>query len=693
MPADRLLSTLLRSLQTYTDQQDTPRLLATATSVLTTLSNPHNLTLLTSHLLTAPALWDRATTLRNPLHLLSVFHSAITTLLTHHTTLCNPPSRPPPPTHLLPIGGGLTLDAWVRAVVAGADDRSARWKHLLVLGGLLVGIGAAEEQGMEIEWVRGLRRRIEGALVKAVNLALVEVRQEGGDGLGGWSVALVLNHAFGCLGEGERRRLHWDLLLPVLIGTAFFSSEGFHSAYFIGGVDLDVVEVPGKKFNWPASSSSFKQVEAIMSRPLVSSMGPLSRLMAHAVENVQDPWLIQTMLDDLASFARALTTQWRQNKLSEIDASEESLYLNEEALQTTLPLLWKLLKATLFATTVVLRGVMSRVLRDGTLAADGVAPVLATQILHTLRNLYFISSRLGPSSFTQHTFVYLTAIDILTTYPLHSDTFLKSISPPHIGSIPHHPLDRTLDLFFLNTAEHFTLTLPASTNEDILVCAAVPYLAAAGNHNMLPIFEAAHSVMLAVLSAPQSADTAAKNLPFYVDALFKCFPHNLSPRQFRLAFKTLLRVTAPPSPLSSSHPDLPATLLELLYHRTTAVASTSPLPPDAVQLALAGSDAPPPPLSEQAVLVLTLLDVLPFLPIPLLEEWMPLLAGLVWEVQDVGMREVLKERFWEVLVSGEMDPQRSVVGVVWWGSRGGREMVILGRHKVREEDKFMSGGL
>ena len=321
-----------------------------------------------------------------------------------------------------------------------------------------------------------------------------------------------------------------------------------------------------------------------------------------------------------------------------------------------------------------------------------MAPVLATQTLHTLRHLYFISSRLGPSSFSQHTFVYLTAIDILTAYPLQSDAFLKFIASSHLGQIPRHPLDRTLDLYFLNTAEHFTLVLPPVTNEDLLIAAAVPYLAAGGNHNMLPIFEAAHSVMLAVLSTPQSAEIAAKHLPFYIDALFKVFPENLSARQFRLAFKTLLRVTAPPSPLSATQPDLPATLLELVHHRALH-APTSPIPPDSVALTLAGSDAPPPALSEQAVLVLTLLDALPFLPIILLEEWLPLCAELMNVIEYDDMRDVTKRRFWEVLVSGEMDSERSGVAVAWWTSKGGIEAVLYGRGRLADGDKMMSGAL
>ncbi|KAF2794382.1 hypothetical protein K505DRAFT_275302 [Melanomma pulvis-pyrius CBS 109.77] len=691
MPADRLLSTLLRSLQTWTDQQDTPRILGTASSLLTTLGNPHNLSLLTSHLLTAPAFWDRPDGVRTPLRLLSVFHAAVTTLINYHNDVRHrkAPELLPGQT---PTGGGLPLDDWVRAIVTGADDRSQRWKHLVVLGGLLIGIGGLEEQGMDLYWVSGIRKRIEGALVRAANLALVEVRERSEtDGLGGHTIALVLNHSFTFLTDGERTQIDYDLLLPVLLGTAYFSTEGFQSAYFLGGLDLDIT-VQENRFEWNVRSSSFRQVEAIMARPLVSSMGPLSRLIAHSVENVKDPWLIQTMMDDLASFSRALTTQWRQTRFSGVDPAEESIYLGEEALNKTLPVLWRLLKAALFATTIILRGVLSRTLGDGALAADAVAPILASQTLHTLRHLYFITSRLGPASFSQHTFVYLTAIDVLSAYPIHADKFLKSIAPQQLGQIPRHPLDRILDLYFLNTAEHFTLILSTTTNEDLLVASAVPYLAAGGDHNLLPIFEAAHSVMLAVLSAPQSAEITAKHLPFYIDALFGIFPQNLSPRQFRLAFKTLMRVTAPPSTLSASHPDLPATLLELVFHRALN-APTTPLPPDETTLALQGSDAPPPALSEQAVLALTLLDALPFLSVPLLEDWMSLCAELLNVIDDGSMREAVKARYWEVLVSGEMDPERSETAVAWWGTRGGREMVLYGREREREELKMMSGAL
>lgn len=150
-----------------------------------------------------------------------------------------------------------------------------------------------------------------------------------------------------------------------------------------------------------------------------------------------------------------------------------------------------------------------------------VAPVLAKQMLHIIRNLYFISSRHGSNMLTQHTFVYLTAIDILSAYPRHVDSFTREIRPTSPGKIPSDPLERNLDLFFLNTVEHFTFVLPPEMNEDLLMAATTPYLATGENTNLLEIFEAAHSVTLAVFSAPQNAQIAASHVPFYVDTLFK----------------------------------------------------------------------------------------------------------------------------------------------------------------------------
>lgn len=585
----------------------------------------------------------------------------------------------------------LPREEWMRAVIKGADERSSRWKHVMVLGGLLVGSGTPDDERIS----SSMRSTLERAFVQATNSALVDVR--GGDELGAQCITLALNHNFPILSDYERSHLDYDLLLPVLVGSAFFSAEGLQGGYFIGAIDLDINQAPDKSLHWCPQSRSYVQIDNILGRPLVTALGPLSRLIAHAVENVSNSWTIQTMIDDIAGFTKSLLIQWRGCRLSDIDAHVESQVYTEETLRTSIPGLWRLLRVTLFALVIVLRGAVGRVLSDAPLAADAVAPVIARQVLHTLRNLYFVSSRLGTESFTQYTFVYLTTIDILSNYPTQADEFLKEIKPAIPGEIPTSPLERCLDLYFLNTAEHFTLVLSDQTNEEVLVAAAIPYLASGGSNHLLSSFEAAHSVMLAVFSAPQSAVVAGQHLAFYIDALFSIFPENLSPRQFRLAFKTLLRVTAPPSPLSATQPDLPATLLELVYFRALSAPST-PLPPQATTQGRMAPDTQI-PLSEQAVLTLTLLDALPFLPIDLLEEWLPISADLVHRISDETMREECKKRLWDILISGEMDPDRSNVCVAWWSTHGGREFVLYGPDPVLsrasddDQGPYMSGAL
>ena len=101
-------------------------------------------------------------------------------------------------------------------------------------------------------------------------------------------------------------------------------------------------------------------------------MGPLSRLIAHTIESTQESWLIQTAVDDMLNFATMVETQWRQNKLSEVDQSVESLHLDQATLDKTNLPLWRVMRSILFATTIALAAVASRLLADKVLAAkDG----------------------------------------------------------------------------------------------------------------------------------------------------------------------------------------------------------------------------------------------------------------------------------------------------------------------------------
>lgn len=157
-----------------------------------------------------------------------------------------------------------------------------------------------------------------------------------------------------------------------------------------------------------------------------------------------------------------------------------------------------------------------------------------------------------------------------------------------------------------------------------------------------------------------------------------------------MAVKTLVRITSPPSPISADQPLLSSTLLELIRMRSEG-ASSVPLqqlnnPPDSEDNVTEDSA-----ISEQCVLALTLIDTLPFLPIGLLEEWLPITAETLHTIQDEKMRHKCQQRFWDVLSNGEMDVNCAALCVSWWSSRRGRDIILHGTK--REKDTFMSGGL
>lgn len=150
------------------------------------------------------------------------------------------------------------------------------------------------------------------------------------------------------------------------------------------------------------------------------------------------------------------------------------------------------------------------------------------QVLKTLRNFYFISSHLGTDTLSQHSFVYLTAVDIISQYPKFAEALVNQLRPAQIGLIPQNPLDRCLDIYFLNTAEHFATVLNTKIADGLLLSAAMPYLGTNDERKSLEAFEAAHSVMIAVMAAPHNNDLTVSRIETYAGRLFEVCQMNPS---------------------------------------------------------------------------------------------------------------------------------------------------------------------
>ncbi|KAL8833726.1 MAG: hypothetical protein Q9176_007839 [Flavoplaca citrina] len=321
-------------------------LLSSAARVLALLANPSNVTLLTSQLLVTPAIWGSPTDLHLIVGVIGVFRTA-----THYLLQSNRTSRIP---KLWESPRTLALEEWIAAVTKGTHGAAPRSKQALVLSGLL--------QGLDSQRCSGLFTRLQHELVISVNLSLRNNSSR--SAVVDRALVIAVSQVFDLLGISAKHTLDHDLLLPKLTEAVFLSGSGLHQGFFLGTMDADVLETLGKKFDWSAKSHSYLQLQSTASGPLVAEMGRLSRLAAFLVEHVTNWMTLSRLLQDLFEFSRSLCVQWRQNKLSEVDAVEENLFLSDNTIEKTLPLLWRVLRSGMFSVLTILSASIGRLLCD-----------------------------------------------------------------------------------------------------------------------------------------------------------------------------------------------------------------------------------------------------------------------------------------------------------------------------------------
>ena len=534
-----------------------------------------------------------------------------------------------------------------------------------MIAGLLLGFGGSSIDSISTS----MRMKLENATVKAANLAIQESNCDGELGL--HSTALILAHTFDLLSDGCKSDLEHHLILPIATRLAFSSKDGLHSGYLLSTMDADIVQVTTTKFDWPSTSGTFVQCERITNGPVLSGLGPLTRLMCLSIANVSNANILSAHIESLVSFTRSVLVQWQQNKLSEVDPAEEEEFLSEASLKHTLPVIWNFLRTAMFSVLILQRAVLSRVLED--LSLPPSLPIFAAvQSLRALQNLYFISSKRAGADFSAFRFVHSASLDVLSQHPPEVEAILQEFRPLTGSGISQHPMDRFHDLFYFNTVEQLAPVLSDSLAEKHLVGIAMPYLGFGKDARLSEIFEAAHSVMLAVFSVPTNEGILSRHIHHYMDTLLHAFPQALSPRQFRLAIRTLVHTTSPPSTVAVTEPLLPSTILELVRSRL-ASASTTILGPNTLE---SKSNNNRSLLSEQAAFELALIDSLPCLPVAQLGDWLPLAAESLAFVHDGVQLQICRDRFWEVMTNGEMDVDRASQCFAWWITQGGREMVL-----------------
>lgn len=332
--------------------------------------------------------------------------------------------------YLAPRQTTLSRHAWVEAILQGLDARSQRRTHLLVLAGLLVGFQGQDRHGLS----GSLLRSVETALGSAVNHAVQDVHKSADD-FGMTTIALTLSWTYELLSSSAQSCLDYDALLPLLTWAAFASHEGYGSGGFLAGIAREAVHPPLSLLERSDSSASFPELTELTAGPLMAGMGPLARLLARTLQEARNPSLVQDCMESLLGFSVSLASHWRSIPFSAISTSDEHAILGPETLGTTLPPLWRLLRSALFAVTIPLHSILARTLSDPRLSQPPTALVLARNALQIQRNLSFITHRLQASSFAQHKFVHLAAIDILSGSPPAAIQLLRDFAPAELSTL------------------------------------------------------------------------------------------------------------------------------------------------------------------------------------------------------------------------------------------------------------------
>jgi len=348
--------------------------------------------------------------------------------------------------------GAMGVQEWITAVVKGANRNVPRWKHILLLGGVLSAIrdgrdgqggrgksgtggvaGGVGGGGNAYLIPRVTRTSLEDAFCRAVNLsvesgsaAAAPVTGKPAKDLESDVLSLILSHSINHLSPRAKLLIDYDALLPTVVRSIFYSSEGFQSGYFLSKIENDVVMRNGL-LSWPAKSNSLLELQHRLSRPLFTSLSSVARLASMCVRESKSPGSIHILLDRINEFTQTLTAQWNMTRLSGVSLVDEPRLIDPESRRATMPVVWQMLKMVLFTAVLIVSEVSARLVKEE--EWNEGRKIVASKILHMLRGLYFITSRLGTQGFTSYNFVYMSSIDILGMHAEEAERWVRSVAP------------------------------------------------------------------------------------------------------------------------------------------------------------------------------------------------------------------------------------------------------------------------
>lgn len=539
-------------------------------------------------------------------------------------------------------------EEWIKSILLAVERLAAteQWRAIPVLSGIL--------QARSIEMSSRLNYEIQKTLVQFMNNSLNENDEN----------LVVLAVTLDSLSSDIKDDIKHEAVLTRLIPFLYDSRQ------VLDAQKIFKILRSGK--------GSVKEYLSVNKNYMY--LNTLSLLSQFVVERVENKELVKASLMHITSYCRLASDGYQ--KLAKDIGPDQAEAHNE---------LWGFLKFSLFSVSLSLQGYTGWLLHGNKSHFDANAVSIATSILVAFQDLYFIVAQISLTGFPTFDFVYYTSLDILLDprFNLQGVTpFLNQSSSSDIVLKKDDLVGRGKLIFLLNMFEQFVPLLEFDSITTHVLPLTTKYLSGQDPSSGMtisyyqPVLESAHSVFLALVSAPSQAfeqnngsrddnvisdDSATSKkeqhyleneIPQYFHCVLDLFPGLLSPHQFTLALSTLIRAYSPPSPLYRVNPSRSEWLLEEIYSKSKS-ASNSPLPAEY------GTKEEHPAPTYRAVIISALIHCLPFLHLSLLEPWLNRTQGLIDGITNETEKKYLEDDLFKML-SEELEQYKSTVGIRWW---------------------------
>lgn len=619
---------------------------------------------------------------------------------------------------------------WALKIFEAVENFSVqeRWRALPPLAGILQASSpsAASRQNGHLELDIGVARRFQQLFVLFINSTLQFYISLGPNSCQIPSTLMALASAFPSLEDDYKNKLSTSLILPQTVELVYASPFGLNVTNALKSVsnpDLSILK------------------DSLNNNPVLIHLNSYSLLIQHLVENTnskEDSETVYLALKLIWNFTQSLSSEYQHlsNSIG-FDNAEQNVDV------------WRYLKLSLFSLSVSFQGYSTWLLQHATQRLYREHAVsLSSVIIKALSNVYFIVAQVSLAGFPTYDFVYYSSMDILldSQFKLAEiSSIVTDLALPYLtvpanqacGIIESSLVNRGKLIFLLNMCELLTPLSPFHSHRSrpntvsisgciMPLCRKFLTPPNLEKTNLTPtyfqpVLESAHSVFLSVISTPSQAlerNNGSRNkdiisdlqqvpasqeaadsqidlqdtkkfldneIPSYLNTVLDLFPIVLSPNQFTLAIKTIIKAFSPPSPMFNVNRTRSEWILNQIYTKARyKIHPGKPLPASTgtYQQQLnnteneSSKDSKNIPIpTTRAVVISALIHSLPFVEISLLQGWLDKVLDLIEDPSaggkiDVGPAFLLEKQFLEAdlfqMISEELEQYKATVGIRWW---------------------------